>query len=158
MSAFLELCFYHHGSSYGDEVAYAKLVDEVLSTSPFDQQEANVLYYLAIPPDVFHETVRTLENVPNAVSPSNTKFIIEKPFGRDLPTCQELLENFQGLEESMLYRIDHYLGKPQVDNIFTLRAANPFLEQMWNRDHVESVLIRFKENFGTQGRGGYFGV
>lgn len=156
MSKFLELCYYHYGNSYGDGDAYGKLVEEVLATSPFNQGTANVLYYLAVPPNVFHETVQTLEHVPNAVSPTNTKFIIEKPFGRDLQTCQELLTNFQGLEESMLYRIDHYLGKPMVDNIFTLRSANPFLEQMWCRDHVESIHIRFKEPFGTQGRGGYF--
>lgn len=59
-------------------------------------------------------------------------------------------------DESHLYRIDHYLGKEMVQNLLVLRFGNEFLEPLWNRNHIQCVLITFKEDFGTQGRGGYF--
>ena len=57
---------------------------------------------------------------------------------------------------AQIYRIDHYLGKEMVQNLFTLRFANEILAPSWNRHHIASVVITMKENFGTQGRGGYF--
>ena len=65
---------------------------------------------LAIPPNVFGETVHTLEEIPNAVVPGKTRFVIEKPFGRDTNSCKALLDGFQGLGEEMQYRLDHYLA------------------------------------------------
>ncbi|CAB9524758.1 Glucose-6-phosphate 1-dehydrogenase [Seminavis robusta] len=153
---FLELCYYHNGKSYGDNEAYAAMLGEITGMDTFNAKDANVLYYLAIPPNVFAETVATLEGMPNAVVQGKTRFVIEKPFGRDTASCQALLDGFKGLGEEMQFRLDHYLAKPMVENLATLRMANPFLENMWNHEHVESVHIRFKEPFGTQGRGGYF--
>ena len=108
---FLELCFYHNGESYGDSSAYTGMLDEIkAAATTFRADEANILFYLAVPPNVFHQTVETLENIPNSVVPGKTKFVIEKPFGRDTASCQELLDGLSGLDEQMQYRLDHYLA------------------------------------------------
>jgi glucose-6-phosphate 1-dehydrogenase len=86
-----------------------------------------------------------------------TRLVIEKPFGHDLESCQALTQQLgKEFEEHQLYRIDHYLGKEVVQNLFTLRFSNTWLEYMWNRNAVSAVHIVFKEPFGTMGRGGYF--
>ena len=107
---FLELCYYHNGESYGDEDAYQSMLKEITNEATFDAGDCNVLYYLAIPPNVFGETVNTLEKIPSAVVDGKTRFVIEKPFGNDTASCEALLENFQGLGEAMQYRLDHYLA------------------------------------------------
>lgn len=86
-----------------------------------------------------------------------TRVVIEKPFGRDLDTCNELLETLASqFDEDHLYRIDHYLGKEVVQNLLLFRFGNSCWEWMWNRNAIESVTCTFKEPFGTEGRGGYF--
>lgn len=83
--------------------------------------------------------------------------IIEKPFGRDLTTSNELSTHLAKLfTEDELYRIDHYLGKEMVQNLIVLRFGNRIFSRIWNRDSIQSVVISFKEPFGTEGRGGYF--
>jgi len=82
---------------------------------------------------------------------------VEKPFGHDLESATILSKSLGALfQESQLYRIDHYLGKEMVQNLMVLRFANSFFEPIWNRNHIKCVRIIFKEDFGTQGRGGYF--
>ncbi|VEL31616.1 unnamed protein product [Protopolystoma xenopodis] len=58
--------------------------------------------------------------------------------------------------EKQIYRIDHYLGKEMIQNLIVLRFANRIFSPLWNRDHIDNVMISFKESFGTDGRGGYF--
>ena len=83
--------------------------------------------------------------------------IVEKPFGKDLASSNELSEHLAKLfNEEEIYRIDHYLGKEMVQNLIVLRFANKIFKRIWNRDSIETVLITFKEPFGTEGRGGYF--
>lgn len=83
--------------------------------------------------------------------------IIEKPFGRDAKSSNELSDHLSKLfKEEQMYRIDHYLGKEMVQNLMTIRFGNKIFSPTWNRDNIASVLITFKEPFGTQGRGGYF--
>jgi len=87
-----------------------------------------------------------------------TRVIVEKPFGKDSESSAKLSNHLAGLfREEQLYRIDHYLGKEMVvQNLMTLRFANMLFGPTWNRNYVSSVVISFKEPFGTQGRGGYF--
>lgn len=82
--------------------------------------------------------------------------IVEKPFGRDYESSEELHHQLSSLfSEEQIYRIDHYLGKEMVQNLMVLRFANKVFEPTWNRDHVNCVIITFKEDFGTQGKNQY---
>ena len=82
---------------------------------------------------------------------------MEKPFGKDSESSAKLSNHLSSLfREDQLYRIDHYLGKEMVQNLMTLRFGNRIFSPTWNRDNIASVVITFKEPFGTQGRGGYF--
>ncbi|KAL5991171.1 Glucose-6-phosphate 1-dehydrogenase, cytoplasmic isoform [Asimina triloba] len=90
-----------------------------------------------------------------------TRIIVEKPFGRDLSSAEELSSQLGELfEEQQIYRIDHYLGKELVQNLvmvtLVLRFANRFFLPLWNRDNIDNIQIVFREDFGTEGRGGYF--
>ena len=82
---------------------------------------------------------------------------MEKPFGRDLESSARLSSHLANLfREDQIYRIDHYLGKEMVQNLMILRFGNRLFGPTWNRESIASVLITFKEPFGTEGRGGYF--
>ncbi|KAK7793880.1 hypothetical protein R5R35_003565 [Gryllus longicercus] len=117
---------------------------------------ANRLFYLALPPSVFEQVTVHIRNVCMAEK-GWTRIIIEKPFGRDAATSKQLSDHLAGLfKEEQMYRIDHYLGKEMVQNLMALRFGNRIFGPTWNRECVASVLISFKEPFGTQGRGGYF--
>lgn len=117
---------------------------------------ANRLFYLALPPSVFETVTVHIRNTCMGLKGWN-RIIVEKPFGRDADSSNKLSEHLAKLfTEDQLYRIDHYLGKEMVQNLMTIRFGNQIFSPTWNRNNVASVLISFKEPFGTQGRGGYF--
>lgn len=117
---------------------------------------SNRLFYLALPPSVFKPVTSMLKAA--CMAPQGwTRVIVEKPFGKDLASSDDLSQHLQKLfSEEQLYRIDHYLGKEMVQNLISLRFSNMIFGPTWNRDSIASVTITFKEPFGTQGRGGYF--
>jgi glucose-6-phosphate 1-dehydrogenase len=115
---------------------------------------AHPLHYLAIPPSVFGKVVQGLGRSGSA---RGARVVLEKPFGRDLPSAQALSETLHTVfDESSIFRIDHYLGKEAVQNLLVFRFANTFLEPFWNRNYIESVQITMAENFGVEGRGSFY--
>src|SRR4029077_939285 len=111
-------------------------------------------YYLAIPPTAFATVV---EQLIRAGCTQDARVIVEKPFGRDLPSARGLNNILvQGFGERAIFRIDHYLGKQPVHSMVFLRFANGMLEPFWNRSHIESIQITMAEDFGVQGRGAFY--
>jgi len=111
-------------------------------------------HYLAIPPSLF-ETV--IEGLGATNLAKNARVIVEKPFGRDLASAQELNKVAHSVfPEDSIFRIDHFLGKEAIMNILYFRFANSFLEPIWNRNYVASVQITLSETFGVGKRGEFY--
>ena len=144
-----------HAGGYDDPTSYQRLGSQM---SAFEAGAAgNRLFFLSVPPTIFGVVTAMLSTHCRATAPGYTRLMIEKPFGKDSSTFDELNQlTASHFDESQLFRLDHYLGKEVILNIATLRWANQLFEPTWNAQHVESVQFTFKEDLGTGGRGGYF--
>ena len=115
---------------------------------------AHPAHYLAIPPSLFGPVV---EQLARSGCAKGSRVVVEKPFGNDLVSARALNRILLGtFVEADIFRIDHYLGKRPIHNMLFVRFSNPVFEAFWNRTHVESVQITMAEDFGIQGRGGFY--
>jgi glucose-6-phosphate 1-dehydrogenase len=151
--AFLKRCFYVSGQ-YDNATSFQALDAELHSHEA--GRKANRIFYLSTPPSIFVPVAQNAAR--NASSKTGyTRVIVEKPFGRDLESSRALGSGlYEALTEEQIYRIDHYLGKELIENLTVLRFSNLVFQPLWNRQFIRNVQIIFSENFGTEGRGGYF--
>mmetsp|Transcript_20290 Transcript_20290/g.44307 ORF Transcript_20290/g.44307 Transcript_20290/m.44307 type:complete len:604 (-) Transcript_20290:1435-3246(-) len=151
---FLKRCFYQAGA-YDTPAGYQDLNTKMAQQEGI-KPRANRMFFFSIPPNVF---------IPAAAGAADycssrtgwTRVIVEKPFGRDSASSRELSAGLaRHLREEQTYRIDHYLGKELIENLTVLRFSNLVFEPLWSRQYIRNVQVIFSENFGTEGRGGYF--
>ncbi|CAO3600342.1 unnamed protein product [Absidia cylindrospora] len=160
VDGFVKICSYLSGQ-YDQDESFKKL-NEVISKSEDERGlksgQRNRIFYMALPPTAFLNVAKGCrQHVISSDKQSFNRVVIEKPFGRDTESCNELLNNLKPLfSEHDTYRIDHYLGKEMVKNIMPYRFSNTLFTPLWNSTHIDSVQITLKEPFGTEGRGGYF--
>jgi glucose-6-phosphate 1-dehydrogenase len=117
-----------------------------------------IIFYLATPPDAYIEIIKNLSICQNFPKEKNwLRIVVEKPYGRDLATANELETHLHGcFAEDQIYRIDHYLGKETVQNILVFRYANGIFEPLWNNHYIDHVQITVSETVGVGDRAGYF--
>src|SRR5215208_329156 len=142
-----------------DPTSYGKLAERIAAVDKDHGTGGNVLYYLATAPDLFAETVRQLGDAGLTAEEGERwrRVVVEKPFGHDLDSARALNRDLLAvLDETQLYRIDHYLGKETVQNILAFRFGNGIFEPIWNRRYIDHVQITAAETVGVEGRGGYY--
>ncbi|GAE24536.1 glucose-6-phosphate 1-dehydrogenase [Halalkalibacter wakoensis JCM 9140] len=117
----------------------------------------NRVFYMAMSPEYFGTIASNLKSENVTETSGWTRLIIEKPFGRDLPSAEKLNNEIrQAFSEEEIYRIDHYLGKDMVQNIEVIRFANAIFEPLWNNQYISNIQITSSETLGVEDRGGYY--
>ncbi len=138
-------------TAFRDLRGFADRLDEIYGAG------GNRLFYLALAPELFGSVSRHLKEGGLLEGPGWKRLVIEKPFGYDLATAEQLNEEIrQVFREKDVYRIDHYLGKEMVQNIEIIRFTNAFFEPLWNNRYISNVQITLSETVGVEDRGGYY--
>jgi glucose-6-phosphate 1-dehydrogenase len=144
---------------FDDPNTYRSLSEKLGAAESTCRTGGNCLFYLATPPSVFGLVARQLDQAGLLREEEGRwrRLVIEKPFGTDLASARELNRLLLGfMDESQIYRIDHYLGKETVQNIMVLRFANGLFEPLWNRDHIDHVQITVAETLTVENRGKFY--
>ncbi len=120
-------------------------------------EKALKVFYFAVPPANFEGIARNIGNLKIATDKRNSRIVVEKPFGHNLKSAQELNALLHKMfDESQIFRIDHYLGKETVQNILAFRFANALFEPIWNRNFIDNIQISVLEELGVENRGNYY--
>ena len=120
-------------------------------------QAEDVTYFLSVPPERYEDAIINLKEAGFLDDPDHSRVVIEKPFGHDLESADNLQSVVERhLREKQVYRIDHYLGKDTVNNILATRFSNILLEPLWNRQYIEEIQIFATETIGCDGRAQYY--
>jgi glucose-6-phosphate 1-dehydrogenase len=152
---------YYVAGNNDDSASFVRLKEKLLELERTQKLPPNRLFYLAVAPDFFAGIVKQLGSA-GLIAPRNaenwSRVVIEKPFGRDLASAHKLNNAItEVLDESQIYRIDHYLGKETVQNILSFRFGNSIFEPLFNQKYVEHIQITAAESIGMEGkRGGYY--
>jgi glucose-6-phosphate 1-dehydrogenase len=159
-SKLLESLYYVAGNNDESE-SFDKLEQRLKEIEQERGLPGNRLYYLSVAPEFFSKIVLQLaqhEMIRKRDDKTWSRVIIEKPFGRDLESARELNKSITSvLDESQIYRIDHYLGKETVQNLFSFRFGNAIFEPLFNQKYVDNVQITVAETLGMEGkRGAYY--
>ena len=145
--------------TFDDPAAFDLLAKTVAERDEDRGSGGKHAFYHSIPPGVFDTVCEPLERcgLTKAEGDSWRRVIIEKPFGHDLKSAQELNEIVEGVfPQDSVFRIDHYLGKETVQNLLAMRFANQLFEPVWNANYVDHVQITMAEDIGIAGRAGYY--
>ncbi|OGU76637.1 MAG: glucose-6-phosphate dehydrogenase [Ignavibacteria bacterium RBG_16_34_14] len=150
---------YYFSINTEDYNEYIKLDLRINELNKELETGGNCIYYLSTPPSLYPVIPQALGNAGmSRNSKTNWKrLIVEKPFGYDIESAKELNKKLlKYFDENQIYRIDHYLGKETVQNVFVTRFANGIFEPLWNRNYIHHVEITGVENIGVENRGGYY--
>ncbi len=145
--------------TFDDDEAFVRLKATLQELDNVQGTGGNHAFYLSVPPRMFNQVIAQLTRVGlTEHSPGRwSRVVIEKPFGRDLTSAQELEKTVSSaFPESSVFRIDHYLGKETVQNLLALRFANQLFEPIWSRTYIDHVQITMAEDIGIGGRAGYY--
>ena len=120
-----------------------------------ERHAETVVMYLATAPDLF--TIVCQQLAAAGLNRPNTRLVLEKPLGHDLESNREINETVRRvLSERQIFRIDHYLGKPAVQNLFAMRFGNALFEPVWRREHISNIQITIAEDLGVEKRGAFY--
>lgn len=139
-----------------DPAAYHKLAEHLESIERHFKTKAQHLFYLSVPPQITRQVVTMLGHA-GLFEYSGSKLLLEKPFGTDLESAEELVQYLSThCAEDQIYRIDHYLAKEMAQNLLVLRTGNALFGQTWNKDFIESIEIVAAEEIGIEGRTAFY--
>jgi glucose-6-phosphate 1-dehydrogenase len=158
--AFARALYYRH-TDFEDLESFKTLAQSLRNLDKQFHTDGNRIFYMALPPSVYKSAARMIGRVGLAAENKRgngwSRIVVEKPFGTDLKTAEDLDESLnRDFPEHQIFRIDHFLAKETVQNILMFRFANSLFEPIWNRSYIDSIRITAVETLGVEHRAGYY--